>query len=93
VAGGTIERRSAADDRRRVELCLTAAGEKHLERLQRFAGEQHAAAFAVLGDLQRAAVVRLHAQRQRLYPAQDEEAVKGRLTGPQGILQESQTLG
>ena len=46
---GLIERRSAADDRRRVELCLTAAGEKHLERLQRFAGEHDAKLDAIVG--------------------------------------------
>ena len=46
---GLIERHSAADDRRRVELCLTAAGEKHLERLQRFAGEHDAKLDAIVG--------------------------------------------
>lgn len=46
---GLIERRSAADDRRRVELSLTAAGEKHLERLQRFAGEHDAKLDAIVG--------------------------------------------
>jgi DNA-binding MarR family transcriptional regulator len=46
---GLIDRRSAVDDRRRVELCLTAAGEKHLERLQRFAGEHDAKLDAIVG--------------------------------------------
>jgi DNA-binding MarR family transcriptional regulator len=46
---GLIERRNAADDRRRVELCLTAAGEKHLERLRRFAGEHDAKLDAIVG--------------------------------------------
>lgn len=46
---GLIERRSAADDRRRVELCLTAAGERHLERLQRFAREHEAKLDAIVG--------------------------------------------
>jgi DNA-binding MarR family transcriptional regulator len=46
---GLIERRSAIDDRRRVELRLTAAGEKHLERLRRLAGEHDAKLDAIVG--------------------------------------------
>jgi len=46
---GLIERRSSANDRRRVELRLTAAGEKHLERLQRFASEHDAKLDAIVG--------------------------------------------
>jgi DNA-binding MarR family transcriptional regulator len=46
---GLIARRSAVDDRRRVELCLTAAGEEHLERLRRFAGEHDAKLDAIVG--------------------------------------------
>jgi DNA-binding MarR family transcriptional regulator len=47
---GLIERRSAAGDRRRVELRLTAAGEKHLERLRRFASEHDAKLDAIVGN-------------------------------------------
>jgi DNA-binding MarR family transcriptional regulator len=46
---GLIERRSAADDRRRVELRLSAAGEKHLERLRRVASEHDAKLDAIVG--------------------------------------------
>ena len=46
---GLIQRRSAADDRRRVELRLTAAGDKHLERLRRFASEHDAKLDAIVG--------------------------------------------
>ena len=46
---GLIERRSAVGDRRRVELCLTAAGEGHLERLRRFADEHDAKLDAIVG--------------------------------------------
>jgi DNA-binding MarR family transcriptional regulator len=46
----SIERRSAAGDRRRVELRLTAAGEKHLERLRRFASEHDAKLDAIVGN-------------------------------------------
>jgi DNA-binding MarR family transcriptional regulator len=46
---GLIERRGAADDRRRVELRLTAAGEEHLERLRRFASEHEARLDAIIG--------------------------------------------
>jgi DNA-binding MarR family transcriptional regulator len=46
---GLIERRSAANDRRRVELYLTAAGEEHLERLQGFAREHDAKLDAIVG--------------------------------------------
>ena len=46
---GLIERRSAAEDRRRVELRLTAAGEEHLERLRRFASEHEARLDAIVG--------------------------------------------
>lgn len=46
---GLIERRSSVDDRRRVELCLSPAGEKHLERLRRFAGEHDAKLDAIVG--------------------------------------------
>jgi len=46
---GLIERRGSAEDRRRVELYLTAAGEKHLERLRRVAGEHDAKLDAIVG--------------------------------------------
>lgn len=46
---GLIERHNAADDRRRVELTLTAAGEQLLERLRRFAGEHDAKLDAIVG--------------------------------------------
>jgi DNA-binding MarR family transcriptional regulator len=46
---GLIERRSAVDDRRRVELCLTGAGQKHLERLQRVAGAHDAKLDEIVG--------------------------------------------
>jgi len=46
---GLIERRGSAEDRRRVELYLTVAGEKHLERLRRVAGEHDAKLDAIVG--------------------------------------------
>jgi DNA-binding MarR family transcriptional regulator len=47
---GLIERRSSVDDRRRLELCLTAAGETYLERLRRFASEHEAKLDAIVGE-------------------------------------------
>jgi len=47
---GLIERRGSVEDRRRVELYLTAAGEQHLERLRRFAGEHDAKLNAIVGE-------------------------------------------
>lgn len=46
---GLIERRGSAEDRRRVELYLTAAGRAHLERLRRVAGEHDAKLDAIVG--------------------------------------------
>lgn len=46
---GLIERRGSAEDRRRVELYLTAAGKTHLERLRRVAREHDAKLDAIVG--------------------------------------------
>jgi DNA-binding MarR family transcriptional regulator len=50
---GLIERRSSAEDRRRVELYLTGAGKKQLERLRRVAGEHDANLDAIVGPRKR----------------------------------------
>lgn len=47
---GLIERRGSAEDRRRVELYLTPAGEQHLDRLRRFVREHDARLDAILGE-------------------------------------------
>jgi DNA-binding MarR family transcriptional regulator len=46
---GLIERRGSLDDRRRVELYLTAAGAKHLQRLRSVAGAHDAKLDAIVG--------------------------------------------
>jgi DNA-binding MarR family transcriptional regulator len=46
---GLIERRDSLDDRRRVELYLTAAGARHLARLRSVAGAHDAKLDAIVG--------------------------------------------
>lgn len=47
---GLIERRSSVGDRRRLELCLTVAGETYLKRLRRFARRHDAKLDAIVGE-------------------------------------------
>lgn len=56
VAGGLVERRVSASDRRRVELTVTAAGRRLLDRASETVQERLVAGFERLGERKRRAL-------------------------------------